>query len=63
MLKIERIFEICNISREVITSMFNHVYDSDSVQIHFKTKYMQIFCRDKINQFLEMYYKNKVFIK
>lgn len=60
MLKIERIFEICNISRVVIISMYAHAYNS--VQIHFMTKYMQKYCKDKIKLFLEMYYKNLVFI-
>lgn len=60
-LKIERIFEICNISRSVIIAMYNHA--NYNVQIHFMRKHTQKFCRDKIKLYLEMYYKNLVFVK
>lgn len=61
MSKIERIFEICQISRGVIIAMYAHAYNN--VQIHFMTKYTQKFCRDKIKLYLEMYYNNLVFVK
>lgn len=60
MSKIERIFQICHISTEIISSVFNQA--PDSVQINFVTKELQIFCKNKIKQFLEMYYQNKVSI-
>lgn len=60
MSKIERMFEICDIPSGAIISMFNYAYDA--IQIHFLTQNAQIFCRNKINQFLDMYFKNQVFI-
>lgn len=59
--KIEKLLELCDISRNVISAII--VNSDDSLQINFVNKYIRHMCKNKINLILIYLYRNKVFIE